>query len=626
MRRMILAIAGVMVVVCLAVDYTGPGGNMADPANWGGTLPDNATAVSFGPSAVPSTGLTLSDHVAFGATTIAAGFADGLLFDLAGYSYTGAGLTVKSDATFQDGFFTNTALSVAKSTTLTLSGAAGNCELRLTSACTPYSSGATLHVTDGATFRPGGSGFSTTASNTTMMFDNGATLDCTGMTSEYNIAFLFQSVANVTLVVDNATAKFFTLNAGGRSSGNSLGVVRNSLFSFRNGSTVTFSKHSNGSTLSRGFFLGMSGDNAWSNLLEVVDSSFSMANDGVRLHGRYNTVIVSNSTFNAKVDTHARGCCNTILYDRSAVSGEITLRGSSNTLDAVNCSAFPKLTVVGNDNVVTLVNPVNSSISLGGTNNTVTLSAGGILTALPTFSDDPECSNLFVIDGGAITNTSFRFTGTNHTVVIRNGGRLQYGSGGVVRDAFNFEMGKTKNYTVKIEDGGTVGIRGMVNFTANEVAAYDWTNCPNCAIEFSGRNPRLVCHDYTSNWETLGLGTRDEQPLVDAVKLRFVIPEGGYDETPIRNTVRKMWLWGNQPIEIAMADEDWPERTLLVPLIYDVSGFPDTKMTEERLATLERNATFPQTGKGIMCFYYDSAAKTLGVKIIPMNGTTIIFR
>ena len=38
------------------------------------------------------------------------------------------------------------------------------------------------------------------------------------------------------------------------------------------------------------------------------------------------------------------------------------------------------------------------------------------------------------------------------------------------------------------------------------------------------------------------------------------------------------------------------------------------------------NATFPQTAKGVMCFYYDSAAKTFGVKIIPMNGTTIIFR
>lgn len=625
MKRTISAITGVMAAVCFAVDYAGPGGDMADPANWGGTLPDNATAVSFGPSAVPSTGLTLSDHVAFGATTIAAGFADGLLFDLAGYSYTGAGLTVKSDATFQDGFFTNTALTVAAGTTLTLSGAEGDCELRLTSDCAPFSSGATLHVTDGATFRPGGKGFQTTASNTTMMFDNGATLDCTGMTSEYNIAFLFKSVANVTLVVDNATAKFFTLNAGGKSSG-TLGMVRNSLFSFRNGSTVTFTKHSNGMN-TRGFYLGSSGDNARSNLLEVISSSFRIAAESsLHLDGRYNAVVVRNSTFNAKVETHASGCCNTILYDRSAVSGDITLRGSSNTLDAVNCSAFPKLTVVGKDNVVTLVNPVNSSISLGGTNNTVTLAAGGILTALPSFTDDSECSNRFVIDGGAITNTSFKFTGTNHTVIIRNGGRLQYGTGGVVRDAFNFEMGKTKNYTVKIEDGGTIGIRGMVNFTTNESFVYNWTNCPNCAIEFSGRNPSLVCHDYTSNYETLGLGTRDEQPLVDAVKLRFVIPAGGYAETPIRNTVRKMWLWGNQPIEIVMADEDWPERTLLVPLIYDTSGFSDTKMTEARLATLESNATFPQTGKGIMCFYYDSAAKTLGVKIIPTNGTMIIFR
>ncbi len=238
-KRIVVTCSALYALACLAVDFQGPGGDMADPANWGGLLPDDLTAVSFGPAAVPSTVLTLTDHVAFSNTTVAAGFADGLLFDLAGYSYKGAALSVKSDATFQNGFFTNTTLSVASDKTLTLSGAEGDCELRLTAASTPLASGSTLHVTDGATFRPGSTGFSTTSSDTTMHFDEGATLDCMGMASEYNIAFLYQSVHNVELLADNATMKFYTLNIGGKNSGN-LGLVRNSLFSFRNGSVISF--------------------------------------------------------------------------------------------------------------------------------------------------------------------------------------------------------------------------------------------------------------------------------------------------------------------------------------------------------------------------------------------------
>ena len=112
------------------------------------------------------------------------------------------------------------------------------------------------------------------------------------------------------------------------------------------------------------------------------------------------------------------------------------------------------------------------------------------------------------------------------------------------------------------------------------------------------------------------------------MKLRFVIPAGGYAEAPIQNLTsnRKIWIWGNQPIEIVMEDEDFPAHTLAVPLVYDSNNFTDTKPNDARIAKFMENATFPQTAKGVMCFYYDSAAKTLGVKIIPMNGTTIIFR
>ncbi|MBQ6246225.1 MAG: hypothetical protein IJK04_05125, partial [Kiritimatiellae bacterium] len=85
-----LCFATLFAEASFAVNYAGPGGDMADPTNWGGTLPDTSTAVSFGPTAVPQSGLTASADVSFGATTLAAGFANGLLFNLAGLSYNGA--------------------------------------------------------------------------------------------------------------------------------------------------------------------------------------------------------------------------------------------------------------------------------------------------------------------------------------------------------------------------------------------------------------------------------------------------------------------------------------------------------------------------------------------------------
>ena len=68
----IMCLAILFAEASFAVDYAGPGGDMADPANWTGkTLPGTTDAVTFGPTAVPSTGLTLSGPVTFGASTIA---------------------------------------------------------------------------------------------------------------------------------------------------------------------------------------------------------------------------------------------------------------------------------------------------------------------------------------------------------------------------------------------------------------------------------------------------------------------------------------------------------------------------------------------------------------------------
>lgn len=575
-----------------AVNFTGPGGDVASASNWGGGVyPSETEEVNFPAASIPEGGLTLSDSVTFGKATFAAGAADPIPFDLNAKTFTVSGeLSLKSGVTFRNG----TALTGGTYLFNNVNGLS-------------------LRVTDGATFASADYLSMANSSDISLTVDNGSVFDCTNHPN-YNIAFTVQGVTDAAMTFDNATARFHTVNIGGRPSG-ALKPVSNLTWAVRNGSAVTFHKY--GQSNSRGIFFGSSNTAGCSvsNRLIVTDSTLDVKNGGwdprVFICGIGDVLAVTNATFTAHQISIPNGAGCALSFSNSTVTLNEGIafgaNSSGNVLTVADCASFP-------------------SVKVDGTANRVVLESG-TLKSFPTFVGEGE-GRTFELAGGAMTNTTFNFSGTNITLVVRDGGRLQYGTGATTKNGFNFKSGATKDYTLRIADGGTVGIRGMVNFSGNENTSYDWTNCPNSAIEFTGRNPSLVCHDYPNNYETLGLGTKDEETLTDAVKLRFVVPEGGYAAAPIRNEIgnRCIWIWGNQPIEIRLADGFAPTEQVTVPLIYDLNGFSKVPMDEARVAKLTANATFPDAEKYKTVLRYDSSTKTLVATIRPRKGFALILR
>ena len=542
--------------------------------------------MTFPTAAVPPEGLSLSASVSFGATTFAAGAVAPILFDLGGFDYTASGrINLKSSVTFTKGG--------------TVSAGAGRLFENVHDLV--------LHVTGATTFLSRQNLGLYRSRDVSLTFAEDAVLDCT-QHDNYNIAFYLESVSDAELTFDHATAKFYTVNIGGKENGKT-GPVSNLNWTVCNGAAVSF--HNYGISLSRGVYLGSSKADGYSvsNRLTVADAMFDCSKGEFRLCGQGDRLAVTNATFTTKAlkFLNARDC--EVAFTDSTVAGAISFGADScgNALTVADCATFPNVTVDGVSNRVVL--------------------ARGASTRLPTFAGG-GAGKTFEIAGGAVTNTSFTFSGTNVTVVVRDGGRLQYGVGAVTRDGFNFKPGQTKDVTLRVADGGTVGIRGMVNFFNNETATYDWTNCPNSAIEFTGHTSSLVCHDYTANYQTLGLGTADETPLTDAVALRFVVPAGGYAAAPIRNEIkgRDIRLWGNQPIEIRLADGFVPTKALRVPLVSCVNGFSQTPMDAARLAKLTANATFPDAEAYKTALRYDAATKTLVASIRPRRGALLILR
>ena len=77
-----------------------------------------------------------------------------------------------------------------------------------------------------------------------------------------------------------------------------------------------------------------------------------------------------------------------------------------------------------------------------------------------------------------------------------------------------------------------------------------------------------------------------------------------------------------------MADGKLPKHTMKVPLIYDYYNFCNItqrsgpKMNAARVERLNANAKLPEGAS----LYYDSSAKTLGVKIPGMTRLIIVIK
>lgn len=636
-------------VAAQAVDFTGPGGDLADKANWGGTLPSETTAVSYPAAKYPSGGYTLSDTVTFKSTTIPTGYASPALFNLGGHAYVNASaeLDVKSDATFTNGSITNAAKAVRLYADSTLTVEGPKSVLRIVSAVvTTEGAGATLCLTNGAKFYPGGSGFSVNKNNVMYRFTDKAEYDASLMSAEYNIANVVSGVANFRWTFDDSRGTIYTLNWGGKSNG-ALGVVQDSVFEVLNGSDVFIGSTSsrpggcvgnNNKGGSRGLYFGKEsagniGKYSLRNKFIVRDSTFQFTTSqgNMRFCGSYDQIVVSNSTFRLIGDDSVMvyGYSNTLYFADSTVtsgSGALKLTSSSvsNRVEIVDCTSFPEMQINGTNNSVKVDSDLNSAVTLAGWGNVFEIVGGKTLSLWPTMTGE----NLTLdFNGGIHTNKSFTFSGTNRTVLVRNGGELCHDN--QTRNDVKFVPNATKDFTLRIEDGTFVS-RQAINFDGNEVVTYNWTNCPNCAIEFAGMNPKFVMKCSGSNYESLCLGTPDEEPLTDAVRLRFVIGEDGYAEAPMQNLNPNnrcdWWICGNQPIDIRLADGFVPTAKMRVPLFYDVRNFVAKSMNAERLAKLTANATFPDAGKYKTSFVYVSADKTLYAEIKPRKGLCIVFR
>ena len=188
--------------------------------------------------------------------------------------------------------------------------------------------------------------------------------------------------------------------------------------------------------------------------------------------------------------------------------------------------------------------------------------------------------------------------------------------------------GETSGCTLSIEDNGVFEAHMAINRVASD---YNWTDCPNTAIVFKGRNPRfsvLVASDATY---ALVLGTSDEDAVLsDAVKLRFQVPAGNYDAAPVQvdGGTRSAIVYGNQPIEVSVdpALVSGTHNRIRIPLIYDVNGFSAAPLDSVRLAKLAAHATLPEKSKFVVVNDAEGNGKTLCLSIPGNEGLVIILR
>ena len=321
-----------------------------------------------------------------------------------------------------------------------------------------------------------------------------------------------------------------------------------------------------------------------------------------------------------------------------ALSNTVTVSGTVGSFgfDAVEIGGTNNLFDIASDNAAAFTTP----ITLAGSGNIVRISGSkGISSGIwmPVFGDG---TNMTLDVTGTLHKSSsyaFALSGTNATIRVRDGGRLV--SANTVsqgRGCFKFTPGATRNFTLSVEDGGAVILSNSVNMAALDGSnGYNWTNCPNSSISFSGRNPKFRI-DYSNVYQTIVLGTEDEEPLPDAVALVFEIPPEGWTEAPMQSldnseNNREFVLYGNQPIVVkeSAALAATKHGRMRVPLIHDVKGFCSginnthsrkVPLDAARVAKLNASATLPEGAS----LYYDANAKTLFVELPSFPFGTVI--
>lgn len=328
-----------------------------------------------------------------------------------------------------------------------------------------------------------------------------------------------------------------------------------------------------------------------------------------------------------------------LAFGSLALSNTVTVSGSAGSFgfDAVEIGGTNNLFDIASGTAAAFTTPV----TLSGSGNTVRLSGCKHVSSgtwLPAFGGG---TNMTLDVTGAFLKSSspaFAISGTNAAIRVRNGGRLVLANAAAQgRSCLKFTPRATRNFTLSVEDGGLVILSNSVNMASLDGAnGYNWTNCPNSSITFSGRDPKFRI-DYSSVYQTIVLGTEDEKPLPDAVALVFEIPPEGWVEAPMQslaasNANQEFVLYGNQPIVVRESEALAAAKhgRMRVPLIHDVKGFCSgtgnahsrkAPLDAARVAKLNASATLPEGAS----LRYDEDAKTLCVELPSFPSGMVIY-
>ncbi|MBQ0032232.1 MAG: hypothetical protein KBT68_05470 [bacterium] len=352
-------------------------------------------------------------------------------------------------------------------------------------------------------------------------------------------------------------------------------------------------------------------------VLAVSNSTLKLNSEAFEINGRTSLVSFHDATVSGST---------ALTYDAASVSNRvvvsgtegsfgltsITMDGASNAFRVEDTPVASAVAVAGSGNRVEMACAGFdlSKFTFSGDNHVLSIEKGGSFqcetSTLPSFGTGVGC--VFDINGGTYENTKqFKAPTCEMSIRVRNGGKFACSTlkNSSTRQAIQFTPGTTHDVNLSIEDEGVLEANNSICASGTAlVSQYNWTNCPNCSITFSGSNPRFNIQG-TDGYIGMTLGTSDEQPLKDAVVLRFNVPEGNFAAAPIQQGGdREIALYGNQPIEVNIPDT-WGEtshRKIVIPLIYDHAGFRrpeynktlNVPLTPERLQTLKANAKLPE--------------------------------
>lgn len=218
----------------------------------------------------------------------------------------------------------------------------------------------------------------------------------------------------------------------------------------------------------------------------------------------------------------------------ATLSGAISVGGESNAVAMANCTVSGAVTVTS----------TNATLAAeGGSLGKVTLVSGTSLT----------------VDGGKVGEVVLP---DRTALYLKNGATTDRGTAGI-------NLHGRSDVTIEIDDS---------TFTLNACYGHgigggelEPLAATNVIFRFLGAQPKFEITSCSGQYYAFFAGTQDGRENENTPHFSFVVPQAGYAEAPIYITGgnRGARVFGNTPIEVKMEGDVLPEKTILVPIIYD---------------------------------------------------------